>query len=89
MSHAFSVLLNYSYKSLLSKSIPFGIAFVAYKRPPWAPKGPKGPEGPLPPWIPLGSLGGSLGVGFGGWGPTQGVSIRMALAEHGATVQGT
>ena len=24
----------------------FGIAFVAYKRSPWAPKGPKGPEGP-------------------------------------------
>ena len=31
-------------------SIPFGIAFVAYKRAPWAPKGPRGPKGPLVPW---------------------------------------
>ena len=40
------------------------------------------------PWGGWGSLGGPWGWGFGGWGPTQGVSIRMALAEHGARVQG-
>ena len=36
-----------------------------------------------------GSQGGSLGGwGFGGWGPTQGVSISKALAKHGARMQG-
>ena len=53
-----------------------------------APLSPDGAQGARRAPSPLGSLGGSLGVGFGGWGPTQGVSIRMALAEHGARVQG-
>ena len=38
-------------------------------------------------WRPSGGWGALGGPwGFGGWGPTQGVSIRMALAKHGASV---
>ena len=37
-------------------SIPLGIAFVAYKRPPLGPEGAQGPEGPLGPKGPKGPL---------------------------------
>ena len=74
-------------------SIPFGKAFVAYKRSPSAPKGPRGPKGPsaraarvrprAAPWAPGAPPLGPLVP------PTQGVSIRMALAGQGARIQGT
>ena len=80
-------------------SIPFGIAFVAYKR---SPRGPGARRAPAraarasararaqrasaraPPPAPLGPL-----LWVPGPPPTQGVSIRMALAGQGARVQGT
>ena len=54
MSHAFSILLNYSYENPPLIAILFGIVFVAYKRPlgPLAPS-PLGFLGPGPfSWVP-------------------------------------
>ena len=47
--------------------ILFRMVFVAYKRPPWAPKGPKGPEGPLGPK----PLPQALGPFIGALGPSR------------------
>ena len=67
--------------------IPLGIAFVAYKRPPWAPKGPKGPEGPLGPnaqraegpFGPLGPL--ALGPLYRALGPPLGPPRLLGRRE--------
>ena len=59
--------------------ILFRMVFVAYKRPPWAPKGPKGPEGPLGPKPPPGP--GPFHWGPGPWARPSLLRIGKARRE--------
>ena len=91
MSHAFSILLNYSYKTLLLISIPFGIAFVAYKRAPGPRRGPKGPlaQRPLGPLVPLAPwTSWAQGPLLGALGPPLGPSGLLGIGRLGARKHG-